>query len=169
MNFKNFQLYEPEQKLAPGVLYLKDEKGSDWYEIQKKFAAETLKVAYDSEGYILSSSYDVSMLWPVGLSVAEIPVEEIPSDFKTSGKWCFQNGKIFPVAEDPVATAEAEKSHLMLKAAEKIAPLQDAVDLGIATGEEIERLKVWKTFRVELSRVDATTAPHIKMPTLPAL
>ena len=38
--------------------------------------------------------------------------------------------------------------------AEKIAPLQDAVDLEITTEEEVQRLKEWKRYRVMLSRVD---------------
>ncbi|MBT0720221.1 hypothetical protein EFZ10_10945 [Tatumella sp. TA1] len=42
-------------------------------------------------------------------------------------------------------------------AAEKIAPLQDAVDLQIATKEEIQRLKEWKRYRVILSRVELNT------------
>ncbi|MFV3288529.1 tail fiber assembly protein [Pseudomonas sp. NY11955] len=34
-----------------------------------------------------------------------------------------------------------------------IAPLQDAVDLEEATGEEVEMLKAWKRYRVALSRL----------------
>ncbi|HAL7766072.1 TPA: tail fiber assembly protein, partial [Escherichia coli] len=39
-------------------------------------------------------------------------------------------------------------------ASEHISPLQDAVDLEIATEEEISLLTAWKKYRVLLNRVD---------------
>lgn len=39
-------------------------------------------------------------------------------------------------------------------ATEKIAPLQDAVDLGEATDDEKARLLAWKKYRVQVNRVD---------------
>ncbi|MGC0987014.1 tail fiber assembly protein [Pantoea agglomerans] len=48
-----------------------------------------------------------------------------------------------------------------------IAPLQDAVDIGIATDAEIARLAEWKRYRVELSRIDTSKAPDIEWPVRP--
>ncbi|WNK67579.1 tail fiber assembly protein [Pantoea agglomerans] len=48
-----------------------------------------------------------------------------------------------------------------------IAPLQDAVDISIATDEEITRLAEWKRYRVALSRIDTSTAPDIEWPARP--
>ncbi|MFK3934783.1 tail fiber assembly protein [Pantoea agglomerans] len=48
-----------------------------------------------------------------------------------------------------------------------IAPLQDAVDISIATDEEITRLAKWKRYRVELSRIDTSKAPDITWPVRP--
>lgn len=48
-----------------------------------------------------------------------------------------------------------------------IAPLQDAVDISIATDEEITRLAKWKRYRVELSRIDTSKAPDITWPIRP--
>jgi len=48
-----------------------------------------------------------------------------------------------------------------------IAPLQDAVDISIATDEEIIRLAEWKRYRVELSRIDSSKAPDITWPVRP--
>ncbi|EBP2453867.1 tail fiber assembly protein, partial [Salmonella enterica] len=39
---------------------------------------------------------------------------------------------------------------------EKIAPLQDAVDLEIATDDEKARLDEWKKYRVRVNRVDTS-------------
>ncbi|WP_407079540.1 tail fiber assembly protein [Candidatus Williamhamiltonella defendens] len=41
--------------------------------------------------------------------------------------------------------------HIAIKA---IAPLQDALDLGVSTEQEIDTLHAWKTYRVALHRLD---------------
>lgn len=50
-------------------------------------------------------------------------------------------------------TATCEIQRLLSAATDKIAPLQDAVDLGIATTEETASLTAWKTYRVAVNRV----------------
>ncbi len=50
---------------------------------------------------------------------------------------------------------------------EHIAPLQDAVDLEIATEEENSLLEARKKYRVLLNRVDTSTAPDIEWPEEP--
>ncbi|EKA7488566.1 tail fiber assembly protein [Salmonella enterica] len=52
--------------------------------------------------------------------------------------------------------AEETKSRLLQMASEKIAPLQDAVDLEIATDDEKARLDEWKKYRVRVNRVDTS-------------
>ncbi|MGM8810045.1 tail fiber assembly protein [Enterobacter cloacae] len=77
-----------------------------------------------------------------------------------------------PLLSDPVidhtALAEAEKSRLGSKAEELILPLQRAVKYGIASEEEMARLKEWEIFSVELSRVDTSLAPEIEWPEPPS-
>ncbi|ASG16341.1 tail fiber assembly protein [Salmonella enterica] len=53
--------------------------------------------------------------------------------------------------------AEETKSRLLQMASEKIAPLQDAVDLDIATDDEKAQLDEWKKYRVLVNRVDTTS------------
>ena len=60
--------------------------------------------------------------------------------------------KLFRIRE-----AEETKNSLMQVASEHIAPLQDAVDLEIATEEETSLLEAWKKYRVLLNRVDTST------------
>ncbi|ERC72986.1 caudovirales tail fiber assembly family protein, partial [Escherichia coli 08BKT055439] len=67
--------------------------------------------------------------------------------------------KLFRIRE-----AEETKNSLMQVASEHIAPLQDAVDLEIATEEETSLLEAWKKYRVLLNRVDTSTAPDIEWP-----
>ena len=70
-----------------------------------------------------------------------------------------------PVAEDPNAV---KRDELLRLAALRIAPLQDAADLDMATGDEKTALTAWKKYRVLLSRVDISTAPDISWPEQPA-
>ncbi|EPT8325186.1 tail fiber assembly protein [Providencia rettgeri] len=69
--------------------------------------------------------------------------------------------------EQLIAEAEQQKQSLLTEANNSIAPLQDAVDLDIATNEEIAKLKACKTYRVYLNRVDTSTAPDIEWPAKP--
>ncbi|MDE9496238.1 tail fiber assembly protein, partial [Xenorhabdus bovienii] len=64
-------------------------------------------------------------------------------------------------------SAEREKQRLMNEARDKIAPLQDAVDLEMATDTEKAGLTEWRKYRVLLNRVDCTTAPDVQWPEQP--
>lgn len=59
--------------------------------------------------------------------------------------------------------AESKKQSLLSEATKKIDPLNDAVDLEIATEKEMSALKEWKKYRVLLMRVD-TADPAWPMP-----
>ncbi|MEY1000334.1 tail fiber assembly protein [Providencia rettgeri] len=69
--------------------------------------------------------------------------------------------------EELVSEAEYKKQQLLAEATDAIAPLQDAVDLDMATDEESALLKEWKKYRVLLNRVDTSTAPDIEWPEKP--
>ncbi|KAB7696775.1 tail fiber assembly protein, partial [Plesiomonas shigelloides] len=59
------------------------------------------------------------------------------------------------------------RNALLQQAGERIAPLQDAVDLGMASAEETALLADLKRYRVLLSRVDTHLAPDIDWPLAP--
>ncbi|EKB5039394.1 TPA: DUF4376 domain-containing protein [Salmonella enterica subsp. enterica serovar Poona] len=100
MNIKNFTSgapKTPEQlELANKhrVLFLFSEDGQEWYESQKQFAPDTIKFTYDSDGVIRSISRDVSALWPVNLSVAEVPDTTANRRADISGRWGFDGENI---------------------------------------------------------------------------
>ena len=58
-----------------------------------------------------------------------------------------------PTPEQLIAAALADRDNLLATAALRIAPLQDAVDLDSATAEEVSSLKIWKQYRIDLSRL----------------
>lgn len=165
MQLKQLSFYEPEVKEAENILYLKDEDGNDWYASQEKFSAVKLKIAFTADGIIRTADYDVSALWPVNMAVAEVAKKSVPKGFNIDGEWMYDGEKIVPAPVDHVALAEARKLGLLQLAAQSVAPLADAVELGIATKEEIALLKAWKTYRVALNRVDV----GVDVPEWPAL
>lgn len=60
-----------------------------------------------------------------------------------------------PLPDEIVSARNIDRKDALLRyAAEQIAPLQDAVDLGLATEEEVDRLRSWKTYRVALNRLE---------------
>lgn len=69
--------------------------------------------------------------------------------------------------EQLIAEAEQQKQLLLVEANNAIAPLQDAVDLDIATDEEQTQLTSWKKYRVLLNRADTSLAPNIDWPEKP--
>lgn len=70
-------------------------------------------------------------------------------------------------AEDAVFLASSRLAAEMDDANRAMAPLQDAVDISIATDEETARLAQWKKYRVMLSRIDVSAAPDISWPVKP--
>lgn len=167
----NFAEYTPENPEILGVRYLKSDTGLDWYTCQKSFKAETLKIVFNNSGVIASLNTDVSVLWPVGLSVAEITPTDIPEGVDINGRWIFDGQKIIQrtdTKQESVAQAKKIFNNLMTIASKTIAPLQDALDIGDATEEELTLLKAWKTYRVLLNRLDLSTAPNIIWPEIPA-
>lgn len=69
-----------------------------------------------------------------------------------------------PTKSTLVAAAERKKAELLDVAGKAIAPLQDADDLAIATEEEAAQLRLWKTYRVQLNRINPQDAPETDWP-----
>lgn len=169
--FHNFTLYTPEgDDLPGGVLFLQSDSGFDWYLAQKQFRDDTVKIAYDAAGNIRSAETDASGLWPVDCSVAEIAAAKVPEGFTPGGEWVF-NGKAIvkyaPSKAELAGEAGREKTRLMAVATSAIAPLQNAVDLDMATETERADLLAWKKYSVLLNRVDVSGAPDISWPEVP--
>lgn len=168
--FQRFVLYKPENSGLPDyALFLQSTDGIDWYDAQKQFSQNTLKLAYDESGIICSAGVDATGMWPVNCSVAELDSKKIPAGFSTNGQWQFADGKVSKIPVDEVAIAKEQKTMLLEKAASEIAPLQDAIELDMGTEAEKTALTAWKTYRVLLNRVDTDSAPQIDWPEVPGV
>ncbi|MGV7962292.1 tail fiber assembly protein [Photorhabdus tasmaniensis] len=69
--------------------------------------------------------------------------------------------------EEKIRITENHKIEKMVAINITIQPLQDAIDLDIATDKEIEQLMAWKKYRVLLSRVDTSQPDRIQWPEIP--
>lgn len=115
------------------------------------FYLSTLKPDYEAAGTLPGDITEISHRWYAYLL-----------DKQTEGKVIQANEYRQPVVADPAppteqalrVNAEERKAELLRMIAEKISPLQDAVELGIDTEGEAASLMAWRTYRVLVSRVD---------------
>ncbi|EFM9971457.1 tail fiber assembly protein [Escherichia coli] len=87
----------------------------------------------------------------------------------TSNTWVMNDAAVAQKSADLIADAEMRRTTSLSAAGIAISPLQDAVDLGMATDAETRRLTEWKKYRVQLMRIDTSKAPDIEWPTPPAV
>ncbi|WP_407907423.1 tail fiber assembly protein [Escherichia coli] len=169
-NAKTLEQYELTKK--HGVIWLYSEDEKNWYEEVKNFQPDTIKIVYDKNNIIVAITRDASTLNPAGFSVVEVPDITANRLADDCGKWMFKDGKVIKriyTADEQQQQAESQKTELLSAATVAIAPLQDAVDEGMATAEETAALSEWKKYRVKVRRVDTSTAPDIEWPTPPAV
>lgn len=74
-----------------------------------------------------------------------------------------------PTQAEQAALALTERDRLLSRASLRMAPLQDAIDLGSATQEEVASLNQWKQYRVDLNRIEQqeTFPKRVKWPVAP--
>lgn len=126
--------------------------------------------------FSLQSIYLKAGTWPKnGIQVDEAIYQEFAINEPPRGKQRTANKKGLPAwadippptSEQLITEAEQQKQSLLAEANTAIAPLQDAVDLGMSTDEEAAALQEWKKYRVMLNRVDTSLAPDIDWPEKP--
>jgi hypothetical protein len=174
-NIKDFKLATPTPQLLEKyggqeftlVEFLQSSDGQDWYECQRLFSDDTIKIMYDAQGIIRSlvaepvpqrgNVLPVSMFWPVDCSVAE--VSAIPDGCDISGAWRYtDSGEIVRYHEFDVRQAQRELLRRQSEANSIILPLERAVKYGLASDEEKARLEAWERYSVALSRMDTSKA-----------
>ncbi|EJO4474497.1 tail fiber assembly protein [Salmonella enterica] len=136
------------------VTWLFDEDGKNWYDEQKNFAADTLKIAYNKNGIIVSISKDVSMINPAGLSVVELPDISANRQADISGKWRFVDGVVSPVPVDYHKKAESQRQNLLDDANDTTADWRTELSLGIISDEDKACLVKWMTYIKALKALD---------------
>lgn len=154
-NPKTAEQYQITRKYNVTWLFSEDDK--NWYEEQKNFQPDTIKIAYDKNNVIVTISKDVSTINPEGLSVVEVSDITENRRADNDGNWMFLDGKVVKREYTEQALqqqAELQKAALLFAAESVIQPLERAVRLNMATNEERARLESWERYSVLVSRVD---------------
>lgn len=154
-NPKTAEQYQITRKYNVTWLFSEDDK--NWYEEQKNFQPDTIKIAYDKNNVIVTISKDVSTINPEGLSVVEVSDITENRRADNDGNWMFLDGKVVKREYTEQALqqqAELQKAALLSAAESVIQPLERAVRLNMATHEERARLESWERYSVLVSRVD---------------
>lgn len=123
----------------------------------------------DHRGQTVYSTEDGTAIYISELGPLPDNVTELSPDGeyqKWDGKKWIVDGDAKKAAQ--MREADERKAQLLQVASESIAPLQDAVDLDIATDDEDASLTVWKKYRVLLNRIDTSKASDIAWPEIPA-
>ncbi|WP_233420754.1 tail fiber assembly protein [Xenorhabdus nematophila] len=150
------------------VIFYRSENGADWYKSIPKFNENTYKIKYNSKNIICAINKDVSAICPDNGNIVE--VESLPEGVDISGSWQYINGSIVPreyTKDELIIQAQEKKRKLLNETNSVILPLQDAVELKIATDKEVKALTEWKRYRVMLNRIDYTVISNIKWPEKP--
>ncbi|KGT95291.1 hypothetical protein NG99_04535 [Erwinia typographi] len=157
--YKNFSQYQPESGLA-GVMYLKDEDGHDWYNLQQHFSGDTTKIVFDSTGLIIDAKRDVSAIVPVDMSVAELSDADLPAGFTadTASQWQFDGKAVTKkplTAEECLAKATAQRQSLLDTANSTISFWQTKLLAGkTLTEDQKTKLDLWLEYMDELEMLD---------------
>lgn len=177
--FKNFALGEPKTvehvklKNRNNVMFLYAEDGTEWYGCQKEFSPDTIKIAYDNNGVIrsIAANKDVSTLWPVGFSVAEVSDTTANRRADISGGWVFNGEGIVKrvyTPEELQAQAESHKERLIANANKKTQAWQTQLMLGLISDEDKKSLITWMEYVQKVQAVDTSLGLDAEFPDQPA-
>ncbi|HHX0203306.1 TPA: tail fiber assembly protein [Escherichia coli] len=159
-NPKTPEQYELTKRFAIKWLYSEDEK--NWYEEQKHFQSDTLKIAYDAQGVIRCVSQDVSAINPEGVSVVELPDITANRRADISGNWMFKDGAVIRrvyTEEEQRQQAENEKQSLLQLVRDKTQLWDSQLRLGIISDENKQKLTEWILFAQKVESTDTSSLP----------
>ncbi|EJN1473051.1 TPA: tail fiber assembly protein [Citrobacter freundii] len=173
-SFGKFTPYIPDTTDRPkiidgqNVMFLKDDKGNDWYDVIKLFdESKTLKIGYDDDGRVRTFTTNIHAFFPVNLSVVELSATKANLRVTLGDDWFYQDGKLQQI-RDYLADAEAERNSRMSEATARINWLEDAQKDGDISADEEQELTELRAYRTALRRLDLSTAPKINWPDAPA-
>ena len=171
--FGKFTPYTPvttdRPKIIDGqnVLFLRDEKGNDWYDVVGLFdESKTLKIGYDDDGRVRTFTTNIHAFFPVNLSVVELSATKANMRVTLGDDWFYKNGKLQQI-RDHQANAEAERNSRMAEVTTRIDWLEDAQKDSDISADEEKELATLRAYRAELRRLDLTGAPYIDWPEVP--
>lgn len=134
-----------------GITWLFSEDGKNWYEEQKKFASDTIKMVYTGDGRVVWVGKDVTGIEPRNASVIEVPDITANRRITVPGYWFYRDDKF---VFDYKLKAEDERDALLAQVSIRTSEWEKDLLLGLISDEDKEKLKANRIYAKELQVID---------------
>ncbi|EFB5187747.1 tail fiber assembly protein [Escherichia albertii] len=134
-----------------GVEWLYTESGENWYEIQKSFSPDTLKVEYLDTGEVTWVGKDIASVNPGGRNVIEIVNNTANRRIDASGYWFYRDEKF---VFDYGKKAEDERVRKLKDVSRLTAEWEKDLLLGLISDEDKEKLKAYRIYARRLQEME---------------
>lgn len=137
-----------------GVEWLFSEDGKNWYEEQKNFSPDTIKIAYLPSGQVFAVEKDVTGLNPEGMSVLELPDITANRRINDSGFWFYRDESL---VYNYALKAKVEREERIKTASSAVYDLEQDLLLGLISDEDKEKLRQSRLYVRALRNLELTT------------
>ncbi|AQW76251.1 phage tail protein [Escherichia coli M8] len=134
-----------------GVTWLFSEDGKNWYEEQKNFASDTIKMVYTGDGRVVWVGKDVTGIEPRNASVIEVPDITANRRITAPGYWFYRNDEF---VFDYKLKAEDERDALLKQVSIMTSEWEKDLLLGLISDEDREKLKAYRIYAKSLQAMD---------------
>ncbi|EFH6882243.1 tail fiber assembly protein [Escherichia coli] len=152
------------------IVWLFSEDSKNWYEEQKNFASDTIKVAYNERGRVVWIGKDVTGIEPTNVSIIELPDITTNRRITAPGYWFYRNDEF---VFDYKLKAEDERDALLKQVSIMTSEWEKDLLLGLISDEDREKLKAYRIYAKSLQAMDfsaitdKTTYNNISWPEQP--
>ncbi|MGM8255053.1 tail fiber assembly protein [Escherichia coli] len=136
------------------IVWLFSEDGKNWYEEQKNFASDTIKVAYNERGRVVWVGKDVTGIEPTNVSIIELPDITTNRRITAPGYWFYRNDEF---VFDYKLKAEDERDTLLKQVSIMTSEWEKDLLLGLISDEDREKLKAYRIYAKSLQAMDFST------------
>ncbi|EPV4635273.1 tail fiber assembly protein, partial [Shigella boydii] len=133
------------------VTWLFSEDGKNWYEEQKNFASDTIKMVYTGDGRVVWVGKDVTGIEPRNASVIEVPDITANRRITAPGYWFYRNDEF---VFDYRLKAEDERDALLVQVSARTGEWEEDLLLGLISDEDREKLKAYRIYAKSLQAMD---------------
>ena len=134
-----------------GITWLFSEDGKNWYEEQKNFASDTIKMVYTGDGSVVWVGKDVTGIEPRNASVIEVPDITANRRITAPGYWFYRNDEF---VFDYKLKAEDERDALLKQVSIMTSDWEKDLLLGLISDEDREKLKAYRIYAKSLQAMD---------------
>ena len=133
------------------IVWLFSEDGKNWYEEQKNFASDTIKVAYNERGRVVWIGKDVTGIEPTNVSIIELPDITTNRRITAPGYWFYRNDEF---VFDYKLKAEDERDARLKQVSIMTSEWEKDLLLGLISDEDREKLKAYRIYAKSLQAMD---------------